>query len=379
MSIHSPKTNWFLTRLLQAFVVVVCLLNGWAVVFVADLSAADDERLWVYFAGNSIHVYEFDLASGSLTLLSENQQAEPSFLTIHPNGRFLYGCGKNLSAFSIDPASGELSLINKKPYGKHGLCHLVVDRSGKNVLSAGYGSGSVVVRQIEVNGRLGAETALIKHESMDTSKAAHAHSINLDANNHYAFAADLGLDKIVVYEFDADAGTLTPTDSKSVSLQAGAGPRHFSFHPHGKFAYVINELDSTIVAFRYDAGQLEAFQTVTTLPSNFRGENYTAEVVVHPSGRFLYGSNRGHHSIVSYEIDSETGKLTFVEHTPTGGDWPRNFCVDPTGQYLLAANQKSDSVVVFRIDPQSGKLIATPYRINMPNPNCIRFLRPKAL
>ncbi|NOY42362.1 MAG: lactonase family protein [Planctomycetes bacterium] len=373
-----PQTT---TRLRQLLFTAIWVAT---VAFCANASqAADVQRLWVYFAANGIHLYEFDLTNGELTPVAENHEAKPSFLSIHPSGQYLYGCGKNLSAFSIDQKSGKLSLINMKPYNKYGLCHLVVDQRGTNVLSAGYGNGTVVVRKIKPDGSLGKETAFVKHEGSSVNesrqKAPHAHSINLDPKNNYAFAADLGIDKILIYRFDASHGTLKPADPPSVSLQPGAGPRHFAFHPNGKFAYVINELDSTMVAFRYDAktGQLETIDTQTTLPDDFQEKNLTAEVVVHPNGRFVYGSNRGHHSIVVYQVDPETGKLTFVEHTPTGGEWPRNFCVDPTGQFLLAANQKSDNVVVFRIDQKSGKLSTTPHAIAVPNPNCIRFLRPK--
>ena len=343
---------------------------------------AADEKLWVYFAGNGIHLYEFDLDSGALEPLSETQDAKPSFLAIHPSGDYLYGCGKTLSAFAIDSKTGALKLLNKQAYDKHGLCHLVVDKQGKNVLSAGYGSGTVVVRQINDDGSLGDETAMVKHKGSSVNEkrqqAPHAHSINLDPSNNFAFAADLGTDEVVVYKFDSSDGSIEPATPAKV--QPGAGPRHFAFHPSGKFAYVINELDSTVVAFRYDdhSGQLTTIDTQTTLPDDFNGENYTAEVVVHPNGKFLYGSNRGHHSIAVFKINADSGKLTAIDHTPTGGEWPRNFCVDPTGQYLLAANQRTGNVVVFRIDQNTGKLTATEHVIEVPGPNCVRFLKPKS-
>ena len=342
---------------------------------------AAERSLWVFVAGDGIHVYDFDLKTGVLKQQGDAQDAKPSFLAIHPNGRFLYGAGKGISAFSIDGQSGKLSFLNAVAYDKHGLCHLYVDKTGANVLAAGYGAGTVVVQRIVEDGRLGEQSALVKHEgsSVNASRqsAPHAHSVNLDADNNFAFAADLGVDKVLIYRFDAAQGTLEPAEHPAATLAPGAGPRHFTFHPNGRLAYVINELDSTITSFRYDPtkGSLVEIETVTTLPKGFEGENYTAEVVVHPGGRFLYGSNRGHNSIAVYSIDVSNGKLTMIEQTPTGGVWPRNFCVDPTGQYLLAANQKSDSVHVFRIDQQTGRLERTDHSIEVPAPSCIRFLR----
>lgn len=364
---------------------VGCFLVAGAVVTANQPSAAEaataNEKMWVYVAGDGIHLYDFNLKTGALVHLSENHEAKPSFLAIHPSGRYLYGAGKGLSAFSIDQKSGHLKFLNDVPYDKHGLCHLVVDKTGTNVLSAGYGAGTVVVQRIEKDGRLGEQSALMHHEGSSVLKsrqeAPHAHSVNLDANNGFAFAADLGIDKIIVYRFDAATGILTPAEQPSVSVKPGAGPRHFAFHPNGRFAYVINEIDSTVGAYRYDAsaGRLEEIETKTTLPADFKETSYTAEVVVHPSGRYLYGSNRGHNSIVVFAIDPANGKLTFVEHTSTGGKWPRNFCVDPTGKFLLAANQQSNNIHVFRIDKQTGKLTPTSHVVEVSGPNCIRFLR----
>ncbi len=349
----------------------------------SSAKAGDEDKIWVYFAADGIHQYSFDLSSGAMQPLSMTQDAKPSFLAIHPNEKFLYGCGGDLSALSIDPKSGELTFLNAIPYPKNSLCHLSVDATGSNVLGASYGAGTVLVQRIEEDGRLGKQTAFVHHVGSGLlpkrQKTPHAHSVNLDAGNKFAFVADLGTDDIFIYRFDAAKGTLEPSDQASISMKPGAGPRHFAFHPNGKFAYVINEIDSTIGAYRYDAsaGRLEEIETQTTLPESFQGDNSTAEVVVHPSGQFLYGSNRGHNSIAVFSIDQATGKLTFLEHVLTGGDWPRNFCIDPTGQFLLAANQKSNNVRVFRIDSKTGRLTSTPHVAEVPGPNCIRFLRPK--
>ena len=368
----------------HAFATVICFLAAWAILFSHTAVTADDgsdaQSVWVYIAADGIRHYRMDLDDGALSAVSETQEAKPSFLAIHPSGRFLYGAGGELSGFSIDASSGRLTILSKVPLGREGLCHLVVDRDGSNVLGASYGAGVVSVHRIGQGGRPGKRTARAEHKGSSVNQrrqqAPHAHSINLDANNRFAFAADLGIDKIVVYQFDASHGTLDPSAERTVSLKPGAGPRHFAFHPSGRFAYVINELDSTIVAFRYDAaaGQLAEIETVSTLPADFEGENSTAEVVVDPSGCFLYGSNRGHDSIAVFAVDAANGNLKFVEHASTGGSWPRNFCIDPSGKFLLAANQKSDNVVVFRIDGQTGTLTRTPHAIEAPGPACIRFL-----
>jgi 6-phosphogluconolactonase len=208
-------------------------------------------------------------------------------------------------------------------------------------------------------------------------QSPHAHSINLDAANRFAFVADLGLDQILIYGFDAHTGQLTPsTPPTSVSVPPGSGPRHFAFHPSGRFAYVINELASTIVAFRYEAqsGNLTPLQTISTLPEGFLESSSTAEIVVHPSGRFVYGSNRGHDSVAVFQVHAETGELTRVQIELTQGQTPRNFVVDPTGKFLLAENQGSNTIVVFRIDPQSGRLTPTGEELAAPVPVCIRFV-----
>ncbi len=208
--------------------------------------------------------------------------------------------------------------------------------------------------------------------------APHAHSINLDAANRFAFAPDLGLDKVMIYRFDAAQSTLTPNDPPAAAVAPGSGPRHFAFHPNGRLAYAINELASTITAFEYDAGRgtLQTLQTVSTLPDGFEGKSFTADVHVHPSGKFVYGSNRGHDSIAAFAVDEATGKLTAIGHQSTEGKTPRNFGIDPTGAYLLAANQDTDNVVVFRIDAGSGKLQPTGQSIRVPMPVCVKFMRP---
>jgi 6-phosphogluconolactonase len=362
-------------------------------------AAAPADELWVYFGtytrGESRGIYQsrLDLATGRLQApVLAAETTNPSFLAVHPRRPLLYAVGEMasfegkrtgaVSAFSMDPTTGKLTLLNQQSSGGGGPCHLVVDGTGRNVLVANYGGGSVACLPIEDDGRLGAVTSFVQHEGSSVDprrqKGPHAHSINLDPANRFAFAADLGLDKILVYRFQPDGGRLVPNDPPWARVAPGAGPRHFAFHPAGRFAYVINELDSTVTAFDYDPdrGVLTPIQTASTLPEGFEESNTTAEVRVHPSGKFLYGSNRGHHSIAVFAIDPRSGRLRPVEHEPTGGQTPRNFCVDPTGTFLLAANQATDNVVVFRVDPNMGALDAAGFSLAVPSPVCVRFLRP---
>jgi 6-phosphogluconolactonase len=353
--------------------------------------------LWVfvgtYTDGNSKGIYRFafdpntgKLTGGELAASSAN----PSFLAVHPGRRFLYAVNEDgdfggkhagaVSAYALDPAGGKLTFLNHQPSGGDGPCHLVVDRAGKHVLVANYGGGSVSVLPVGEDGRLGQATAFVQHHGSSVNRqrqeAAHAHSINLDRDNRFAVVADLGLDKVLVYRYGADKGTLTPNDPPSFATAPGAGPRHFAFHPSAPFAYVINELGSTVTALAYDAakGTSTPLQTVSTLPAGFKGENGTAEVQVHPSGRFLYGSNRGHDSIAAFVIDPKSGTLTPVGIYAEGIKTPRNFGIDPTGTFLIVANQTSHSLVVFRIDPKTGALHPTGQRASVPTPVCVKFV-----
>ena len=342
-----------------------------------------------------IYLSEFDSETGELSsarLVAEVKN--PSFLAIHPGGENLYAVSETgdhkdgdrdsgaIHAFRIDKTTGDLVALNSVLSGGAAPCHIVVDTAGKHVLTANYTGGNVSVTKINAEGHLGQRTAFIQHTGSGPNKrrqeSAHAHSINLDETNRRAFVADLGLDKVMIYQFDKTDGTLVANSPPSVSLAAGSGPRHFSFHPNGRFAYVINELLLTVTALAYDneSGSLKTLQTVSTLPADIddRAGMSTAEVLVHSSGKFVYGSNRGHHSIVVYSINRETGKLTYVENESTQGQTPRNFAIDPTGQFLLAENQGTNSIVVFAIDQESGKLSPTDNRIEVGSPVCVRFL-----
>lgn len=357
---------------------------------------AKSDKLWVYFGtytgkkSKGIYRAELDLATGKLTAPKLAAEAvNPSFLALHPTGRYLYAVGEvakfkgesagGVVAFALDPKTGDLKPRNQQSSRGGGPCHIVVDAQGKQALVANYGGGSVAALPIGADGKLAPATAFIQHSGSSVDKKRqekpHAHSINLDSANRFAFVADLGLDKIFVYRFDPAKGTLTPHTPPAASVPPGSGPRHFTFHPSGKFAYVINEMLCTVTAFTYDAakGTLKEVQTITSLPHEVKPGYSTAEIVVHPSGKFLYGSNRGHDSIAIFTIDPGNGLLTAIGHEPTRGKTPRNFNIDPTGTYLLAANQGSDTVSVFRIDPATGKL-GFVSQTEVPAPVCVKFL-----
>lgn len=340
-----------------------------------------------------IYRSELDLATGKLSPpVLAAEVTSPSFLAIAPNQKFLYSVGEisdfggkkagAVNALAIDAATGDLKLLNQQSSVGAGPCHLVVDREGKNVLVANYGGGSAAVLPIRADGSLGEASSFQQHVGSSTDKgrqeSPHAHSINVDAKNRFAFVADLGLDKVLVYRLDSAKGTITPNDPPAAKVDVGSGPRHFAFHPQGKFAYVINEMLLTVTAFQYDAdkGMLTPQQTITTLPAGVTDHKgmSTAEVVAHPNGKFLYGSNRGHHSIAIFAIDPVTGKLTAVGHQGQGIKTPRNFNIDPTGHFLLVANQDGDSVTVFRIDQTTGKLEPTGSTIEVATPVCVKFL-----
>jgi 6-phosphogluconolactonase len=273
-------------------------------------------------------------------------------------------------------------LLNQQSAGGNGPCHITIDPAGKNVLIANYGAGSCGVLPIKADGSLAEMSCYVKHsgEVADAKRQGgpHGHSINLDAAGKFAFCADLGLDKVMIYKYDADAGTLTANDPAFAATARRAGPRHFAFHPSGKFAYVINEIDCTITAFAYDPakGSLTTIDTVSTLPPGVDvvPQFSTAEVQVHPSGRFVYGSNRTQDSIVAFSVDQATGKLTLVGHQNEGIKTPRNFGIDPTGKYAVVCNQAGNDVLVFAIDPQTGALAKQVSRIEVAMPVCVKFV-----
>jgi len=343
-----------------------------------------------------IYAYRYDAATAQLTPLGlAAETTNPSFVALHPNGKFLYAVNEvgnykgpnsgGVSAFAIDRsngdhATGKLTFLNELPSRGADPCYITVDRTGKYVLVANYTGGSVIVYPILEDGRLGEASAFVQHtgHGVDPKRqeAAHAHSIDLSPDNRFAFVDDLGLDELLVYKFDATKGSLAPNDPPFAKVDPGAGPRHFVLRPDGKFAYVVSEMAHTVTVFSTDAatGRLQRLQTLPTLPKDFTGRNDDAEIQVHPSGRFLYASNRGDDSIAIYAIDGSKGMLTQVAIVPTGGKEPRSFEIDPTGTLLFAANQKSDNIVLFKIDQKTGKLTPTGKVLDVPTPVCVKFV-----
>jgi 6-phosphogluconolactonase len=280
----------------------------------------------------------------------------------------------------VDPETGRLEFLNKRPTHGTDPCHVLVDKNRSCVFVANFMSGSVCVLPVREDGSLGEASEVIQHHgsSIDPirQRGPHAHSVSLDAANRFACVPDLGLDKLMVYRFDPHRGRLEPNAVPWIALKPGAGPRLVAFHPTGRFAYLINELDSTVAALSYDGGHgtFDELQIVPALPEGFHGASTCADVQVSPSGAFLYGSNRGHDSLVVYSIDQTSGRLTCVGHEPTQGEAPRGFGIDPTGSFLLVANQDSDTIVTFRIDRHTGKLLPTGQVTQVPTPVCVKFL-----
>jgi len=349
--------------------------------------ASQDRLLYVgtYTSGKSegIYIYRMDQMTGELHRAGSVKSDNPSFLALDPAKRYLYAVNENpegkVSAFRINQQTGDLSLLDQQSSAGADPCHLTVDNRGKSLLVANYTSGSLAVLPIQRGGAIGEAIDVKQHEGSgprDQQKGPHAHCIKLDQANRHAFAADLGIDKLMIYRFNAATGKLEAGRQSSAFVHAGAGPRHFTIHPNGKYLYVINELDSSLTTFKYNAAQgtLAAFESVSTLPRDFTGQSFCADIHVSKSGRFIYGSNRGHNSIVVFAIDPRSGRLNLVEHVSTEGKWPRNFTIDPTGKFLLVANQHTDNVVLFRIDEQTGRLTSTGQTTEIPIPVCLQFL-----
>ncbi len=327
-----------------------------------------------------------DMQTGELKIVGGvGGTPNPSFLVLGPDGKHLYATtesreqGGGAAAFAVDAQSGDLTLINSQPSGSGGTCHIGLDPAGTTAILSDYGGGSVASFPILDDGGVGPVASFIKHA--DTSGSAdkkwpRAHCTKVAPGGRFALTTDLGLDQVIVYRLDSATGQMTAHDQPPLDLKPGAGPRHLTFYPEKPWVYLINELDSTLAVLNWDAeaGTLSIKQTVGTLPDDFQGDNSTAEVVVHPNGRFLYGSNRGHDSIVTFAIDPDTGLLSRIGFEPTGGKHPRNFNVDPTGSFLIACNMHSDNVQVFRIDQESGKLTPVGEPVTVPTPSCVTFL-----
>lgn len=364
-------------------------------------TAIAGENFLVYFGTNTnakngskgIYVAKFNTATGELTQPQLAVEAgNPGFLSIHPTKKYLYACGDvtnadgkkvgGISAFGINKSSGKLTLINQAATTGAGPCHVSVDKTGKMATISNYGSGSISSYAIKEDGEVSPEVSFFQHEgsSVDPRRQAgpHAHSVNFSPDNRFAFACDLGLDKVLIYKVDPATGKMTPNDPPFAKTPAGGGPRHLAFHPSGKFVFVNNEMAMTETVFAYDAekGALTEIETVSTLPEADRGKTgfSTAESIAHPNGRVVYVSNRTHDTIAVFACDPATGKLTLLQNVPVEGKIPRNICLDPTGKWLIAAHQDSATAALFKVDQDSGKLTFSGTKVNVPGSICVRFL-----
>lgn len=337
------------------------------------------EKFYVGTYSGRIYLSSLNLSAASFGSITQAvSTTDPSFLALSPDQSFLYSVNEGaaaVSAFAVNSTNGTLKLLNQRPSNGGAPAHIVLDRSGRNVIVANYNGGSVTVFPIQPDGKLGAATAHIQHPGA----APHAHCVTLDLSNHFAFVCDKGLDQIRSYIFDPDAGTLTSNSILITPVAAGSGPRHMVFSPDYKRAYVICELASTIIGFNYDSanGILTSFQTISTLPSTQINGNTAAEVAVHPSGKFLYGSNRGYNTIAAFAVDTASGLLTPLQQQPTGVT-PRNFAVDPTGAFCIVACQDSNDIRLYRIDEATGMLTDTGKKLSASSPVCILPFVPKA-
>jgi len=364
------------------------------------MPAGSAEGTLVYFGtytgakSRGIYVSKFDSATGKLStpeLAAET--INPTFLAVAPGGIFLYAVnevdefggkpGGAVSAFARDASTGKLTLLNRQLSGGRGPCHVAVDATGKCLLVANYGSGSVAALPIHADGSLGEATTTIQHTGSGANPqrqaGPHAHFILPSPDNRFALNCDLGLDKIFINHLDANTGKLTAGEPPFAVVAPGSGPRHLTFSADGRFVYLINEMGGTITVFSYadTNATMTEVQTISTLPKDFSGKNTAAEIAVHPNGKFLFASNRGHDSLAVFAVNPQTGQLTLVEHQYTLGRAPRHFAIDPTGRWLLAENQASDSVVVFAIDPATGKLKPTGQTVTISSPVCAVFVGKK--
>lgn len=335
-----------------------------------------------------IYVARFDLETGKLATPELAAATDnPTYVTFAPSGRFLYATNEvyrigdeasgAVSAFAIDATTGQLTFLNQVLARGTGTCHATVDATGRNLLAANFGSGSVAVFPLSADGTLNPASAFAQDNGTGPNPrqaTPHAHAFNLTPDNRYAIASEFGTDRLLLYRFDPASGSLADVPNET-KLAPGSAPRHLAFHPNGEFGYSINEIDNTVTFLRYDAarGTLAVVETLSTLPADFTGRNTAAEVVVHPAGKFLYASNRGHHSIAVATIAAD-GRLQFVAHVPCGGRTSRGFSVDPTGRWLIAANQDTHNLAVFSIDQATGIPQPTGQTEEVRTPVCVKFL-----
>lgn len=370
-------------RLIILLSITLCSLSGFAQKFHLFVGTYTKGT-----ASKGIYVYQFDAATGEATLVSTAATANPSYLAVAPGGKFLYAAneteGKDepggVSAFAFDKTSGQLRFLNKQNSGGGGPCYVSVDASRKWAMVANYGGGSLAALPIHADGSLGALTQQIQHTGSGPNKQRqekpHVHSVTFSPDQQYLISADLGLDELSIYKFNAAATThpLSTSPSSAVHCGPGDGPRHISFYPGKPYVYAMMEMGGAVDVFHWSNGTLTSLKRVSSLPEGFKGDIGSADIHMAPKGKFLYASNRGDaNSIVIYSVDPATGGLTVKGFESTQGKTPRNFTIDPTGHWLLVANQRSDNIVVFRIDPQTGLLKATGKQLSVPAPVCLKM------
>src|SRR6266496_16456 len=389
------------SRILTRFCLLISLL---LVAVTGSFAASKSYLLYVgtYTDAGSkgIYAYRYDAESGKLSSLGlAAETASPSFLAVAPGHEFLYAVNEvhdykgqssgGVTAFAINKKTGKLSELNEVASRGADPCYISLDKSGKYVLVANYNGGNVAAFPISADGHIGEASSVIQDEgavgpNKERQEKAHAHWIEPSARNRFAYVADLGLDRVLIYRFDASKGMLSRGDASgaagakdffSATLSPGSGPRHIAFSADGNFMYALGELDSTVTVFANDAKETyRSIQKISALPAGFSGKNDAAEIAMHPSGKFLYTSNRGDDSIAVFAVDQSTGKLTFLERAPSGGKTPRNFAIDPTGRRLLVANQESGNVIEFGIDQKTGKLTTAGEVAKVASPVCLVFV-----
>jgi 6-phosphogluconolactonase len=345
------------------------------------------EHVYIGTSGKGIYLADFDAKAGKLSAPAMIADAEaPSYLTIHPDGKYLYAVNEvkngTLSAFSIEGGSGKLTLLNSSSVKSSGPCYVALDKAGHWAITANYSGGSITVLPIESGGRLGDATEFIQHKgsgpNRDRQTAPHPHWAGFVPKSNLVLVTDLGIDTIAIYNFDPKKGTLTVGNPAFMTIPPGSGPRHAVMHPNGKFFYVNTELTSFITEYYFEAEmkRFTAINTVSTLPEGFKGENTGAEIAIDSKGKYVYASNRGDDSIAVFSVtDLKRGTLKLEQHISTGGKTPRQFEIDPSGHWLLAGNQGSDTITIFSIDASSGKLTAAGNVAGVPKPTCIKFAK----
>jgi len=327
-----------------------------------------------------IYVYKFNSSSGEFSPVSKIWSGNPSFLAVSPDARFVYSVNENqpggVSSFSFDKSTGNLRELNQQPSGGDHPCYITTDKTGRWVIAGNYSGGNLSVLPVKMDGSLEKPIQTINHVGSSINKTRqekpHVHATVFSPDSKYLFVPDLGIDKVMVYKFNSKKGKLSSHSSPFVAATPGSGPRHFDFHPSGKYAYLMEELTGNVTAFSHKKGKLIAIQTLSALPADYKGPIGSADIHVSPDGKFLYSSNRGEsNTIAIFSIDEKSGKLTAMGHRSTGGRTPRNFNFDPSGNFLLVANQNSDEIVIFRRN--SGLLEDTGKRIQVPSPVCIKW------